>query len=92
MSYRIPLRVAHLVDEDGEGDARVFLMPLPDGLPQVLEGSAAVIWLAVAEDGIAAPQEVAALFAGDPHEVLAGVRIFLAELASSGLLTTLEEA
>lgn len=102
MSYRIPPRVAHLVEQGDQGDQgggtsegdttpRVYLMRLPDGRPRQLEGSAAVIWLAVAEEGISTPEAVAELFDGDPDEVVTGVRGFLVELLSSGLLTADED-
>lgn len=92
MSYRVPQGVAHLVDQDGAGDARVYLMQLPDGPPRVLEGSAAVIWLAAVQEGIASPEEVADLFDGDPGEIIVGARSFLAELVSSGLLAPTDVA
>ena len=86
--YRVPARVAHVVlDEALELPDTVFLMNLPEGLPLVLSGSAAWIWL-VAADGEADVAAVVAEIAGRARgDVVTDVERFLEELVGRGLLT-----
>lgn len=85
--YRIPKGVAYVVP-DGEPDPPgiVFLMQLPDGLPQVLQSSAAWIWLLAAEGEPDVADAVADLAGRARQEVAADVERFLAELVGRGLL------
>ena len=85
--YRIPERLAHVVP-DGEPDPpdNVFLMQLPDGTPQVLQNSAAWIWLLAAEGEPDVAAAVAPLVGRARQEVAADVEAFLADLVSRGLL------
>lgn len=85
--YRIPKRLAYVVP-DGEPDPPdvVFLMLVPDGTPQVLQDSAAWIWLLAAEGEPDVVEAVAHLVGRGAQEVAADVEVFLAELVSQGLL------
>ena len=85
--YRVPERVAHVVP-DGEPELpdTLFLMQLPDGTPQVLQGSAAWIWLLAAEGGSDVGAAVAHLVGLAEQEVAADVEAYLADLVSRGLL------
>ncbi len=85
--YHIPKRVAFVVP-DGEPDPPgiVFLMQVPDGLPQVLQNSAAWIWLVAAEGEPDVADAVAHLVGRARHEVAADVEVFLADLVGRGLL------
>jgi len=85
--YRIPKGVAFVVP-DGEPDPPgvVFLMRVPDGLPQVLQNSAAWIWLSAVEGEPDVADAVAHLVGRAKHEVAADVEAFLADLVGRGLL------
>ena len=85
--YRIPKRVAHVV-QDGEVDLprAVFLMQLPDGTPQVLHGSAAWIWLLATEGEADVAAAAARLVGRARQEVATDVEDFLADLVGRGLL------
>jgi hypothetical protein len=85
--YRIPKGVAFVVP-DGEPDPPgvVFLMQVPDGLPQVLQNSAAWIWLSAVEGEPDVADAVAHLVGRARQEVAADVEVFLADLVGRGLL------
>jgi hypothetical protein len=87
MTYRIPLRVAHVVP-DGEPDPpeSVFVMDLPDGVPIALHGSAACIWLLAAEGQEDVAGAIADLAGMARADVVINVERFLAELVRRGLL------
>jgi Coenzyme PQQ synthesis protein D (PqqD) len=87
-AYRVPERLAHVVGPtpSGGGDPTVFLVRLPDGLPVVLRGSAAMIWVLAAdgEDDVAAA--VGALVGMSREDVADAVDRFLDDLLERGLL------
>lgn len=87
MAYRVPPRVAHVVP-DGEPDPpdSVFVMVVPDGLPVVLHGSAAWIWLCAAEGETDVAEAIADLAGISRADVAVDVEHFLDELVSRGLL------
>lgn len=93
-AYRVPQRLAHVVSGDGPAPPNddpalpdvVFLMPLPDGAPQVLHGSAAWIWLLAVAGESDVASSIAVLVGLGVDEVAAGVENFLVELVDRGLL------
>jgi len=85
-SYRVPSRVAYVVEDDSEGPATVYLMTLPDGAPAVLRDSAAVIWVVAAEGEDDVAGAVAELVGMPVEEVSAEVERFLDELVQLGVL------
>jgi len=87
MAYRIPPRVAHVVPE-GEPDPpdSVFVMALPDGVPVVLHGSAACIWLYAAQGEEDVAEVIADIAGLSRADVVVNVEGFLAELVARGLL------
>lgn len=85
--YGIPRRVAHVVpSESGHLPSTVFLMPLPDGPPQVLHESAAWIWLLAADGEPDVPAAIAELVGRPTEEVADEVNHFLDDLVGRGLL------
>ena len=85
-TYSVPARLAFVILDDTDAP-RVFLMPLPDGPPVVLDDAAAAIWIlaATGESDVAAGVGRAV---GRPrHEVAGDVQTFLAELVSTDLLS-----
>lgn len=89
MRYRIPPRVAYVVEE-GEAGPEVFLMRLPDGVPVHLAGTSAVIWLLAAE-GSDVVESLTALVAAPPPDLPQATAAFLGELVVNGLLTGQED-
>lgn len=90
MTYRVPDRVAY-VTNDGQLDStpaplRVSLMCLPDGVPVVLTGSAALIWLVAAEGSPNVVDDVAEGAGQSAGVIHSDVEAFLAELVGLGLL------
>jgi hypothetical protein len=85
-SYRVPSRVAYVVEDDSEGPATVYLMTLPDGAPAVLRDSAAVIWMVAADGEGDVAAAVADLVGMTTEEVSADVDRFLDELVQLGVL------
>ncbi|MDU0348878.1 PqqD family peptide modification chaperone [Actinomyces sp. MRS3W] len=89
MSYAVPARLAHL-RVDGAQPV-VYVAPLPDGPPVVLQGSAARIWLAATDPdtgttAAAVAAGVAAAVGTKPEQITADVDAFLTELVNAGLL------
>ena len=85
-AFRVPARAAHVVEDDAEGQAIVYLMTLPDGPPAVLRDSAAVIWLVAADGERDVAGAVADLVGLPVEEVSADVDRFLDELVGLGVL------
>ena len=89
MSYGVPARLAYVISEDQqEGPPVVFVMPLPDGPPQALEGSAALIWIVAAEGEDDVPAAVAEAVARPIAEIGEEVRSYLDHLVDTGLLVS----
>jgi len=86
-TYRTPKAVAHFVTGgDKDSPVTVYLMRLPDAAPQVLRGSAAVIWIVASEGEHEVAASVASLVGRTTEEVAGDVERFLEELVSAGLL------
>lgn len=89
MRYRIPPRLAYVVEE-GDAGPEVFLMRLPDGVPVHLAGTSAVIWLLAAE-GSDVVESLAELVAAPPPDLPRATAAFLDDLVGSGLLAVKED-
>ena len=89
MTYGIPARLAYVI-RDGEQDAAplVYVMPLPGGLPQVLEGSAALIWIFAAEGDADVSAAVAEAVGRPTTEIAGEVLSYLDHLVETGLLVS----
>ena len=87
MTYTLPRRLGHvtLPPQDGRPVA-VYLMPLPDGDPVGLHGTAALIWTLAAEGEADVPAALADLLAVDVHTVAADTHAYLDSLVEAGLL------
>lgn len=87
MSYRIPKRLGWVVLPPTDTDpVAAYLMPLPDGDPHALRGTAALIWTLAAEGEADVAGSLAELLDTPLDEVGEHVEEFLDELVSSGLL------
>lgn len=92
MTYEIPASVAWVAGGDFiDWDHNVYAMVLPDGEPVILEGTAAMAWLVIA-DGQPVVETMAELTATPPERVASDLSGFLADLADRGLLHVAEEA
>jgi hypothetical protein len=79
--------VAHVVPEAREGDDLVvFLMSLPNAPVQVLQGSAALIWIVAVEGGDDVPTAIAEVTGRPIDEIGDAVRFYLNDLVERGLL------
>lgn len=87
MSYEIPPDVAWVYGQDViASDTAVYAMKVPDGSPVVLDSTAALIWLVVA-DGTSDPASTIADLTGEePTAIGADVARYLDDLISRGLL------
>jgi hypothetical protein len=86
MRYRVPPRLAHVVDDRVAKSPVVYLMQLPDGAPLVLQGSGGVIWALAADGEDDVPAALAAAVGCPVEEIVDEVRSFLDELVTRGLL------
>ncbi|MDO4718452.1 MAG: hypothetical protein Q4B08_12935 [Propionibacteriaceae bacterium] len=84
MTYSVPPHLGHVIDEEAD---RVYLMVLPDGDPQVLQGTAYAIWCAAISgtDPVAAVTEA---FPDEPYDLVSTQTIeFIDQLIAAGYLT-----
>lgn len=86
MTYGVPRRLAFVVPDDVE-TPQVFLMPLPDGPPVVLNDVSAVIWVLAADGEDDVASGVSKVVDKSPEEVGPEVVRHLECLVSQGLLT-----
>lgn len=86
MRYRVPARLAYVVDDRGVESPVVYLMQLPDGEPLVLQGSGGVIWALAADGTDDVPAALAAAVGCPMEEIVDDVSSFLDELVIRGLL------
>lgn len=86
MTYRVPPDLAWVLDETDDGSPPVlYLMDVPDGVPLVLTGTAALIWLfAVEREDVAAA--LAEVVADPPADLAQTTAAYLADLVNRGLL------
>lgn len=86
MRYCAPRGLAWVSHEAGEGAAiSLYLMHLPDGIPLVLTGTAALIWL-LAIDGEDVPAALAEAVADPPPDLVETTNAYLEDLVVRGLL------
>jgi hypothetical protein len=89
--YRVADDVAWVSHEDLDSDGipSAYVTRLPQGPPITLEGSACVVWLAIAEGGD--PDEItrsaAQMWDADPDQIRGDVVDLIAELVAVGLVT-----
>lgn len=87
MTLDCPRRLAHVMHVSETGNAVLCLMPLPDGSPVILQGVAALIWLAASEGRDVVP--VVADQVGLPPEQIEEVTLsFIDDLVRRGLLSS----
>lgn len=88
MRFSLAPDIAYIVATDVvPDDGHVYVMAIPDGTPLSLDGSAALLFLAIV-DGID-PWETAADVAGErTPEIDASVDAFLAQLVALNILTS----
>jgi hypothetical protein len=89
--YRIADDVAWVSHEDLDADGipSAYVTRLPQGPPITLEGSACVVWLAIAEGGDAdeITTSAAQMWDADPDQIRGDVVGLIAELIDVGLVT-----
>lgn len=90
MRYSVPDRLGFVYgNEQTASSGAIYLMPLPDGVPVVLTGTAALIWeTAVTAESLTDARELAdVLTAGRATEqIVSDTLDFLAQLVAEGLL------
>jgi hypothetical protein len=84
-AFSVPPRLAFVIADDVDAP-QVFLMPLPDGPPVVLNNISAVIWMLAADGEEDVAGAVAAVVDMKPEEVRDDVDGYLADLVSRSLL------
>lgn len=67
-------------------DGTLYVMPLPDGPPRALNGSAEVIWEVAVSGSEHIVEEVAAAFEMDPESITDDIEATLRSLSELGLL------
>lgn len=85
MSFRIPDAVAFVDGADYGLEPRLYLMTVPDGHPQILDGVGRLIWL-LATAGEDVVGETARRAGKPAAEIEPDVTRFLATLVAQGLL------
>lgn len=86
MRYAVPPNVAWVVGSEVDAyDETIYVMRVPDGLPAILTGIAAEIWLEAAGGHDVVPA-IAALTGEDPALIAPDTEAFLADLVTRGLL------
>lgn len=88
MTYRVPRRLARVVDDQSAGEPVVYLMQLPDGDPLILQGSGGLIWALAADGESDVPRAVARAVGVPVEEIVEEVGVFLADLVERGLLVS----
>ncbi len=93
MTYSRPRRLGFVAPDvtDGE-ELLIYLMPLPDGPPVVLEGSGAVIWLVASRGAEEVCDAVAGQLGVEPEEIAKDVDDYLGVLVERGLLDRAESS
>ena len=87
MAHRIPERLGWVVVPPAEGaPVAAYLMHLPDGDPQALHGTAALIWTLAADGEPDVAGALAGLLDTPRAEVEASVDAYLTELVAARLL------
>lgn len=87
MSYRIPHRLGWVVvPPQGDEPVAAYVMPMPDGDPHALLGSAALIWTLAADGEPDVAASLAHLLDTPVGELRGHVEDYLGELVASGLL------
>lgn len=100
MKYAVPADLAYVVAEGSEPsrecatgpasaegeDPRVFLVHLPDGIPVVLVGIGALIWLLAIEGEVDIGAKLAAALVESDGEVAPTVDAYVNSLVAAGLL------
>lgn len=87
MSYRRPERVASVVmPPSDERPVTAFLLHLPDGEPQALTRTAALIWVVAAEGDADVAASLAELVGESVSDIRQAVEDHLEVLVSQGLL------
>jgi|GEM_PF-2948860 len=71
------------------GDGTLFVMPLPDGPPRALNGSAEVIWEVAVSGSGQIVKEVAEAFEVAPDAIAADVEVALRSFSRLGLIEPL---
>ena len=71
------------------GDGTLFVMPLPDGPPRALNGSAEVIWEVAVSGSGQIVEEVAEAFEVAPDAIAADVEVALVSFCRLGLIEPL---
>lgn len=91
MRFRVPASVGWVQGADVlPHDENIYLLAMPDGVPAVLEGNAATIWLLAAE-GAHVRQSVAEMVGDEVERLFPDIETFLADLVAQGLLEPLGE-
>lgn len=86
MTHRVPSDLAWVLDETDDGASPVlYLMHVPDGVPLVLTGTAALIWIfAIEGDDVAAA--LARIVEDPPADLAQTTAAYLTDLVGRGLL------
>ena len=87
MTYRVPHRLGHVVlPPEHDRIVAAYLMPLPDGDPVALHGTAALIWVVAAEGDPDVPAAVADLLGVEVDTIADETRAYLGSLVDARLL------
>ena len=87
MTYRVPHRLGHVVlPPEHDRPVAAYLMPLPDGDPVALHGTAALIWVVAAEGDPDVPAAVADLLGVEVDTIADETRAYLGSLVDARLL------
>lgn len=86
MSYSIPEDLAWIIEQNDPAlPPELYLMRVPDGIPLVLTGTAALIWL-FAADGEDVPVALAEVIVDPPPDLVVTTHAYLDDLVERGLL------
>ena len=86
MTYTLPRNLAwHVLEDRFSDELVIYLMRLPDGKPEVLQGMGALIWAAAMEQQD--PVEVVIEATGEPREAVEeSILAFVDQLLADDLL------